>query len=255
MKYNTLREYETFLKGSMADSSAISYRKCVDTLLNDQYTADCRNMNFDLISQKFEAMKHKNPYSKYKNAFLKFCEFQGIKLDNEFLLKLNLSSLDKKKQHRKLKEVDLKDINNHIRVIRDKKLKLSYQTILSTGLRISELSQIEKDNCVIDSEKIEMSFIGKGGNQESVIVLKKENEALYQNLSLLICESKKKVFYSTNYLQTKATEKGFACHDLRRAFAKLEYEKNKSLNQTAEKMRHKSKKNTKIYTNSKVKIK
>ncbi|WP_460642905.1 hypothetical protein [Lacrimispora brassicae] len=253
MKYNTLRDYEAFLKKGMAASSAISYRKCVDTLLNDQYIMDCKNIDFDLILHKFEAMKHKNQYSKYKSALLKFCEFQDIKLDNDFLLKLNLMKLDKKKQRRKLKEVDLKDINNHMRVIRDKKLKLSYQTMLNKGLRVSELSQIGKDDCVIDSDKIEMSFIGKGGNLESVIILKNENETLYQNLSLLIHDSNDKVFYSANYLQMNAN--GFACHDLRRAFAKLEYEKNKSLNQTAEKLRHKNKNNTKIYTNSKVKIK
>ena len=253
MKYNTLRDYETFLKGSLADSTAVSYRKCVDTLLQDQYLLDCKSLNPDLILPKFETMKHKNQYSKYKNAFLKFCEFQGIQLDNDFLLKLNLMKLDKKKKRRNLKEVDLKDINNHIRVIRDRKLKVSYQTLLATGLRVSELSQIQKEDCLIDSNKIELSFIGKGGNPESVSILKSENKSLYQNLSTLIYESNEKPFYSANYLQTNT--KGFGCHDLRRAFAKLDYQKNKDLKQTAEKMRHKNKKNTKIYTNSKVKIK
>jgi len=254
VKYNTLLEYEEYLRKSSTPQTATRYRQSVEYLLKDQYLLDCKKLDIDMVLKKFENMKYKSDYSRYKNAFLKFCQFQNIKIDNEKLLKLNLMKLEKKKKHRKLKAVDLKDIKNHLRVIQDKKLKLSFETLLATGLRVSELSQITKDDCHIDSDKIVLSFIGKGGNPESVTIHQSEHETLFTNLLDLIGSTEKKVFYSANYLQTKATEKGFACHDLRRAFAKLDYQKHKDINRTKKALRHTNVKNTKKYLHSKVKI-
>lgn len=254
LKYNTLDKYEEYLSTRFTTGTAATYKKCVDTLLKDQFLLDCKNMNIALILSKFESMKYKNEYSKYKNAFLKFCEFQNIKIDSETMLKLNLMALDKKKKHRRMKAVNLKDIKNHLRAIKDTKLKLSYETILATGLRVSELSQIGKNDCSLHRDKIVFSFIGKGGNPESVTIFKDDNPTLFTDITKLVNSSKKKVFYSPNYLQTKAKEKGFGCHDLRRAYAKLEHQKHKDIIKTREALRHKSEKNTRRYLNSKVKI-
>jgi len=63
-----------------------------------------------------------------------------------------------------------------------------------------------------------------------------------------------KLFYSANYLQTKAIKYGFECHDLRRAYAKKEYLKTKDKGHVMEKLRHTSLKSTNIYLRSRIDI-
>jgi len=227
----------------------------MEYLLSDQYIIDCKNINIEKLLQKLESMRYKNQYSKYKNAFLKFCEFQNIKLDNNTLLSLDIMKLDKKKKYQKLNKVRLTDIKNKIKVIRDKRLKLSYETMLATGLRVSELSQIKKADCITTENSILFRFIAKGGKKESVQISAESHKRLFNDLVKLIEDNKQeKLFYSSNYLQKEATKRGFQCHDLRRAFAKIEYKKNRNLDKVRLSLRHKSIKNTKIYLKSKVEI-
>lgn len=255
MKYNTLEDYKDFLCTCYTKATAETYFKCMEYLLSDQYIIDCKNINIEKLLQKLESMRYKNQYSKYKNAFLKFCEFQNIKLDNNTLLSLDIMKLDKKKKYRKLNKVRLTDIKNKIKVIRDKRLKLSYETMLATGLRVSELSQIKKADCITTENSILFRFIAKGGKKESVQISAESHKRLFNDLVKLIEDNKQeKLFYSSNYLQKEATKRGFQCHDLRRAFAKIEYKKNRNLDKVRLSLRHKSIKNTKIYLKSKVEI-
>lgn len=255
MKYNELNRYEIYLLENFTPATASTYKKAVDFLLQDQYLLDCRALDIAKVIEKLKVIKYKNQYSKYKNAFIKFCEFQRIILDSHILREFELLSNEKKKNRRNLKQVELKDIVNHIKVIKDKKLKLSFETMLHTGLRVSEISQIKKNDCVIFDNTIEFSIIAKGGTFEKVFFPCVQNQRLFNDLKGLIENTNsEKVFYSPNYLQTKAIEKGFHCHDLRRAFAKLDYKKNKDLEHTMNALRHKNIKNTKIYVNSKIKI-
>lgn len=253
-KYNTLSEYHDFLLRSVSSDTATTYRKAMDYLLQDQFLIDCRGLDIQKVLDKLRTMKYKNQYSKYKNAFLKFCDFQGIKLSNDILLELQFINLDKVKKRRKLKQRNLKDMKNKIKVTRDTKLKLSYEMLLETGLRVSELSNIKKEDCEILSEKLNFSIVGKGQQKQTVSISKKNNPTLFSNLLNLIADTDEKVFYSRNYLQMKAIEKGFACHDLRRAHAKLLYEDTKDINQVMQSLRHKNKKTTEIYLKSKINI-
>lgn len=254
MKYNTMSDYKDFLKKSLSSSTANSYFQAIDFLLSDQHQVD--NIDIPLVFDKLQEIKYKNQYSKHKNALLKFCKFQGIELDNDTLSHLKSMNTDKKKKYRKQKPVKLADIKNRIRAIHDKKLKLSYQTLLQTGMRVSELSQIGKSDCIIDKNSIEFEFDGKGNRKEKVVVYAKDNQRYFDSLLLLMDETLdgKKLFYSSGYLKNKATALGFQCHDLRRAFAKLDLKENKDLKGTMKKMRHKDEKTTRIYTKSKVDI-
>ncbi len=255
-KYNTLSDFHDFLLRGCAPSTAATYKKAVDFLLDEQYLIDWTDMDINSVIDKLQGMKYKNQYSKYKNAFLKFCDFLDIKLSNDILLKLDIANLDKKKKYRKMEPRKLEDIKNHLRGCKDKKLKLSYETMLATGLRVSELSQIKKTDCIVSNNNVQFFFTGKGQKKESVTINKADNMKLYTNLVELItgASESKKVFYSTNYLQTKASDMGFNCHDLRRAFAKITRKNNKDINVVKDAMRHTSTKNTKIYLNSKIDI-
>ena len=256
MKYNTLLSFRVHLAKELSPVTALTYYKALGYLLKDQYLLDCKKMNVNAVLQKLTTMKYKNQYAKYKNAFLKFCDFIGLKLPTETLMTLDIMKKSKKKKYRKLKPVQLQDIKNRIKAIRDKKLKLSYETMLYSGLRVSELAQIQKEDCFIEAASITLRFIGKGGGKESVVLYETENKNFFERLKTFIQNTPptQKVFYSASHLQAKAKEKGFQCHDLRRAFAKVTYAKTRDIQAVKRLLRHTKPKNTRLYLNSNVKI-
>ena len=258
MKYNTLKAYREILKRDfkLSPATALSYYKAMDALLSDQHILDIKKMSLDGVIARLKAIEHKSMYSKHKNAFLYFCKFTGFEIDKKTHSLLDEMHHDKKKQRRKLKHTNIVEVKGKIDNIRDRKLKLSYETMLNSGLRVSELSQIKRDDCTVSDSKITFDFIGKGQRPERVSITRSRNDRLYNALLGLISDTKDNanLFYSTPYLQKEATPRGFGCHDLRRAFAKGVYRETKSIAKTREALRHKKKRTTKIYLNSKVVI-
>lgn len=255
MKYDVLEEYKSYLLtiAQLSRETARTYYNRIDILLED-----CNTDNFDIdkILDKLKEVKYKNHFSQYKNAFLYFLQFQNINLDTQSIHKIKELEHNTQKKYRKLKESDFKIVKNKINHLKNRKLKLSYQVLSATGLRVSELAQIQKKECTIEEDTITMHFTAKGGNKDEVVLRREENEKLFCDLRDFIknLEDRKKIFYSANYLQQKAKQYNFNCHDLRRACAKIEYQKTKSKKAVKEKLRHKSIKATNIYLNSKVKI-
>ena len=217
---------------------------------------DCKKIDVSAVLEQLNAIKYKNQYSKYKNAFLKFCDFLDIELDSKTKQTLEFMHGEKKKKYRKLKHVKLCDIKNHLRVMKDQKLRLSYEAMLRTGLRVSELCQLKKVDCLIQQGSIIFSFIGKGGAIEKAVIVEATDKRFFDDLLSLIEKTRDgdKLFYSPAYLQAKAREKNFACHDLRRVFSKLTYRDCKNINTTMKLLRHSKLKHTQIYLNSKVEI-
>jgi len=88
------------------------------------------------------------------------------------------------------------------------------------------------------------------------VIERMENPKLYQTLkeNIINTPHDTKIFYSANYLQRKAKGLGFTCHDLRRAFNKMEYKKHRSKSAVMKKLRHSNIKTTNIYLRSKVKL-
>ena len=254
MKYNVLLMFRDYLRSSgLSSSTASTYYKAMDYLLNDQILLDCSKLDIKLVLQKLQVITYKSYYSKYKNAFLKFCDYQNIKLSDKVRIELDAMKSDKIKKYRKPKPVLLTSIKNKIRVIRDRKLKLSLQIMLATGIRVSELSQVTTKDCTLANDNIKLSFIGKGGNAETVMITDSKIVSALREL-LAITPKGEKLFYSANYLQKHARKRNFACHDLRRAFAKIVYKATKSIRRVMELMRHKKYRSSKIYLTSKVKI-
>jgi len=257
MKYDLLNTYKNYLLTLYRPDTANTYYKKLCTLFDGQNFLDtANNLNIDKILDKLGNIQHKNRFSQSKNAFLHFCVFQNITLSADILEIIEQLENGTRKKHRKLNSVEFVQVDKKIKRIRNKKLKLSYQTIIATGLRVSELSSINPQDCTVTNDTITFSFVGKGGASEVVTVQESAYSKLYQDLKELIdgTSKDKKIFYSANYLQRQAKELGFACHDLRRACAKLEYKKSRSKKQVMEKLRHSSIKTTKIYLKSKIKI-
>lgn len=258
MKCDVLEEYRFFLEKRRRPATARVYTERLNTLLKGQSIINTmENLDIDKMISNMDKAKNKNEFSQYKNALLYFLDFENIVLSKQQLEIINDFEKSKKKKYRKQQMSDFQKVDKTIKHLKNKKLKLSYQTILETGTRVSELSQITKNNCTFSADTLTMRFIGKGGRQEQVILSKEDNKKLFSDLTEMIQNTRdtKKVFYSANYLQQKAKKYKFTCHDLRRAYAKLEYQKTKSKEDVREKLRHTNIKTTERYLKSQVNIK
>lgn len=255
MKYDVLASYKQYLLNDacLSHETARTYYNRLDNLLENENT---EKFDIDKLIDKLATIKYKNHFSQSKNALLYFLAFKNMTLDNEQKEKIEKLQKNTKKKYRKRTEADFKQINDKIKHIRNQKLKLSYEVIIETALRVSELAQIRKKDCELTEDTLTLNFVGKGGNKEDIVLHRVDNVKLFDNLKNLIdsLEDTRKVFYCATYLQKKAKELKFKCHDLRRASAKIEYKKSKSKNNVKEKLRHKSMKTTNLYLRSKVKI-
>lgn len=256
MLYDVLKRYKKFLVLSLSKTTAQTYTNCLERLLENQSRFDIEN-NFDisLALEGLQDIKYKNQFSQYKNALLYFLEFIKTPLSQEQAELINSYEKATKKKYRKLHVVNYKSVDSKIKRIRNKKLKLSYQTMLASGLRVFELSQIKKSDCIVQLDSVQFGFIGKGGKKEEVTILKKDDLKFFGELTNYIdkLETNDKLFYSSNYLQQQAENLGFHCHDLRRICAKLEYKQTKSIESVKNKLRHTNIKNTNRYLKSKIK--
>lgn len=230
-------------------------------LLEGHYlTNDCSKIGISSLISKLSHIHYKNQFSQSKNALLYFCKCYHIDITNKQLKDIERLQKQTRKKYRRLNKTEYPKIKRTINHLKNKKLKVSYLTMIETGLRVSELSQIKIEDCHIYDEKICFSFIGKGGKKAFSTISKKDNTPLYVCLKdtiLYYCDKgldSKKLFYSSQYLQQKAKLYGFSCLELRRISAKLEYKKSKSKNQVKEKLRHANIKTTNIYLDSSVKM-
>ena len=252
---DVVKDYKTHLLEEYSKATADTYCKRLTTLLTGQpITNTAERLDVPLLLERLADIKHKNHFSQTKNALMHFCEFQGIKLSTDTLANITELQSATKKKYRKLKPVEFDQVDKKIKHIRNQKLKLCYQTIIATGLRVSELSSLSTDNCVISDDSVTFRFLGKGGKAGETVIEASEHPLLYERLVGLIENEEDKVFYSAGYLQSQAKERGFTCHDLRRAYAKLEYKKCKNKAEVSQKLRHSNKRTTNIYLRSKVRV-
>ena len=255
--YDVLSAYKDYLLRIYQPETANTYYKRLCTLFTGQSAVNTViNLDLDQILHNLSTIKHKNYFSQSKNALLHFCAFQCITLSPDELNSIAKLEKTTKKKYRKLNEVDFNQVDKKIKRIRNIRLKTSYQVLIATGLRVSELSGISPNDCNITDNEITFTFTGKGGKQEAVSIQAKQHPMLYKRTIELISTTPqdKKLFYSAPYLQKRAAYLGFACHDLRRAYAKLEYKQSKSKNVVMEKLRHSNVRNTNIYLKSKVNV-
>lgn len=236
--------------------TARTYRTRLNFLLEEQFLIDnFSDIDFEKVINQFAQIQHKNYFSQCKNALLHFAEFQGQKINHKDMKKISELEQKTHKKYRKRKEVNYQEILKSINNQKNEKLKLSFLTMLNTGLRVSELAQNTPQSCQKTNNEIIFNFIGKGGKKETVTLLKSDNKELFEKLVNYIekVDVNKKLFYSAIYLQENAKNLGFKCHDLRRIYAQLKYKETRDKNEVRKKLRHVNIKTTNIYLKCKIK--
>lgn len=257
MLYNLLADYRVWLETKYTHATTNTYYARMCTLLEGQPVNDTvKRLNVEKVIERLAELTHKNEFSQAKSALLHFCEFVNLSLSNKVIERINELETHTSKKYRKLKAANYITIDNKIKRLKNERLKLSFQVLVATGLRVSELAQITPAHCVVTDESLAFRFIAKGEKENTTTVFKSEFPKLYGRLKEWITRTnpQKKMFYSVSYLQKQAKRLGFTCHDLRRASAKLEYQKSHSKKEVQKKLRHSNIKTTNIYLNSKVSV-
>lgn len=225
MKYDVMYAFRDYIMGQegFEENTKMKYYKAAKALLID--------INFDNVEQikpqdiliRLQKLKTKNDVSATKRGleFLKEL-YPNIQLPVELD---EVSSHKKNIKKRKFETTKLDTIKRKIYNIRNPKLRLSYELMLDTGLRVSEVEQIKSEDVEEDDERDVYVKIGhfKGGKSG---YRKINNQRLAEKILTIaqLMDNGDKLFYSASYMEDKATDIGFECHDLRRAFAKLEYQ-------------------------------
>lgn len=222
MKYNILNGYKQYLYENLNKNTAKTYYSAVNKVFRDIRFNRLSQIPDSLILDRVKQLSNKNQVSAAKN---------GLKHLQKYDPSLNLpkneafSEISKHKRNyvkSKGKKVDFDQMQRKVNAIRNKKLKLAFRLASISGLRVSELADLEVGDLKLDNGIITASIKnGKGGKSDQVECL--QDKYVYEQLKEY-CNGQdynKRLFYSESYMREKAGNMGMEMHDFRRAFAQL----------------------------------
>lgn len=233
MKYDILSAFREYLYGAVKSrKTADRYYFAVDKLLSGCQFDDLSELSCGELERELEKCSGKANFSAAKNGLLHLKEFDGsLSLPSE---KFFAEQSRHKRNHSKkpAKTLYLDTTNRKIDAIRDKKLKLAYRLMMTSGLRVNETAQLTKDDILINGENITVNVLhGKGGSNGKVECM--QDPYLAKELPLFLEDkpSGEPVFYAQSTMRRRANELGLECHDLRR-IAAITYRKEQMDNGT-----------------------
>lgn len=180
-------------------------------------------INVEKIIEELQS-ENKTYISQTKNA-LKLL----YRANDEFFFNNDIEKLQETapKQRKKPEQpLKLSKVNRKINAIRNKKMKLAYRLQEMSGLRISEIADLRKQDIKFCENNRLAIYVkdGKGGKQRYIKTL--DDKYLYKELKEFMDNTdKEKLFYSDRYMQQKARQLEFHTHDLRKVNAKILYDR------------------------------
>ncbi len=220
MKYDILIPFQEYLKEQLPSNTAKTYYSAVVKLLKDVQFNSLEQIDKKWIQEETsKRFKTRNEYSAVKNGIKWLSKYDSkliIPSEEEF----KAVSVKKRNSSRKPKKVlYLNPTQRKINQISNERFKYAYRLALISGLRVSELADLEAKDIVIDNGKIFVNVRnGKGGHGGMVEC--NEDAYLVERLPKFLEKYPEgKIFYSESYLREYADGLGIECHDLRRIFA------------------------------------
>lgn len=221
MKYDLLHTVREHLNERHTPATAKTYYQALKSLLKNMQFNAAEELDTRELEKNLAACKTKRDLSAAKCGLLAFKElYPELQLPTDQFFQ-ETSNRKRNFRKRAFEPVTLDSIKRKINVVKDKRKKTAYRLALVSGLRVSELAALEPEHVRLEDGQITLSVInGKGGKDRQVDCL--PDPYTYGNMAELLKEAEpgEKLFPRAADLQAEATQKGFECHDLRRAFAK-----------------------------------
>lgn len=222
MKYDILNNYKAYLQANLNKNTAKTYYSAVNKVFDGIVFNDLREVSETKILDSIKNLKSKNQVSAAKNG-LKYLQVVNNHL--QMPSDAQIAEISKHKRNyvkSRGKAVDYDQMLRKVNVLKNEKLKLAYRLAGISGLRVSELADLEaKDIEFRDDGRISVSVRhGKGGKPGTVECL--DDTYVYNKLKDYCRQNETgKLFYSESYMREKAHGLGMEMHDFRRAYAKI----------------------------------
>lgn len=221
MKYDILEEFKVYLTQNLEKNTAKTYYSAVKNLLKDIDFNNLNQIRTDDIVEKIGKLRTKNQVSAAKNGLKHLAAFDSsfqLPEEQEFI---DISIHKRNWVKSKGKKVDYSKVKRKVNATKNEKLKYAWRLAEISGLRVSELADLEPGDIKFREDgRIEV-FVkrGKGGKPGNIVCL--SDDYLYEKLKnyVLSVNEGKKIFYSESYLRENANKYGMQMHDFRRGFA------------------------------------
>lgn len=220
MKYDILEKFQSYLKENLSPNTSKTYYAAVVKLFRDVQFKDLAEIEPQWIEKVMaEKFKTRAEFSAAKNG-LKWLK----KFDNGLSLmpEQNFKEISRKKRNfsrRPRKVIYLNPTQRKINQIKNERLRLAFRLAEISGLRVSELADLEAGDISFSEDKIFVNVRhGKGGHG-GCIECSPDAYLAKQLPQFLQKYPEGKIFYSRDYMIECAGRLGLECHDLRRIFA------------------------------------
>lgn len=212
--------FKKYLYENHNKNTAKTYYSAVVKLFNDIQFNSLKQIEPDwLLEEAKKKFKTSSEFSAAKNGLKELHNFNSdlrIPSEDDFI---NVSSTKRRRSKKRKKVIYLKPTQRKINQIKNDKLRYAYRLAMVSGLRVSELADLESSDIEIREDKIFVTVRnGKGGHGGTIECM--YDEYLLTKLpSYLEKHPEGKLFYSEVYMRECADQLGIECHDLRRIFA------------------------------------
>lgn len=258
MKFDELDEFRRLLEQELKKNTAKKYYFAVKEILKPINFSSLSEIDPAAIERGLKELTTKNDVSAAKRGF----EYMAGYFP-ELRLPENIGEISKHKRNcrkRTWKPLKQDKLLRTVNGLHNKKLKYAYRLMLATGLRVSEVEQLRKQDITFEDGKITLYIEDtKGGGPATVEC---DEPYLIERLPEFVSglDDSDKVFYSASTMMREAGAHGLECHDLRRVYAKTEYRERigsgmkayEATGEVRELMRHKSCRTTKKYLRRKI---
>lgn len=223
MKYDILEEFHNYINEVCSKNTSKTYYSAVKKLLKDIQFKQLDEIDTGELVQNIKLLKSKNAVSAAKNGLKYLKEFDSsFQLPEDSVFK-DISSRKRNRVKSKGKIVNYDTMRRKVNAGGNKKIKLACRVAAISGLRVSELAELQAKDIAFGDNKIRI-FVqkGKGGKAGTIECLKDMHtyQILKEHCKKL--EPEEKLFYSESYMRQKAWENDMQMHDFRRVFAVLQ---------------------------------
>jgi integrase len=180
------------------------------------------NLDSDNISEYLKTnTKNRKQVSNIKNG-IRLLIRKGIIQDEGFTNTIEKIQYVKPKHRRESEQqFKLRNIQNAINRMKNKRLKIGYRLMIISGLRVEETSRLIRDDIEVDNDKLIITVKNGKGNKKRIVECLPDKWLLEELIKLE--DRKDKLFYSDGYMKNMANKLNFHCHDLRKTFSNIIY--------------------------------
>lgn len=221
MKYDILNSLRRHLHENYKKNTAERYFFAVDKLFKNIQFSGVQEIQEGYIETEIIKIKNKNDFSATKNGLKNLKEvFPEFILPSEDFF----TSTSRRKRNwskRPKNTIYLQTTMKKINALQNKKLKYAYRLALVSGLRVSELAALTKNDIAITSDgKITVNVLhGKGGSNGLVSCMEDKYLAVALGEYMKDKEGDEKLFYESITMKKEAWKLGLECHNFRRIAA------------------------------------